>query len=164
MRTLLTLTLLTLLTAPAGAITLGEATTEAHNWIVTRQAAIQNRVLACVTEGNPRLCHTAWAASVTANTVVADSQLATQTFDDLGRVSIDACANECPTGQGTYAAAGINIPASAPLNVKIDVHKAPGGWGALVVVKIMYEGTEYIRGYALGQAASFGWQEVVTLP
>lgn len=163
MRTFASLLLL-LLAVPAGAITLGEATTEAHQWVVARQDAILSRIETCITEGSPRLCHTAWAASTTANTVAADSALATTTLDDPGRQLVTGCGTCFDPSQGTFAAAGIAIPATAPLNAKINIARGPGGWGVQLVVRIKYEGTEYERGYGRGIFESFAWREVVVAP
>jgi len=163
MRILKLTVLAVFLTVPASAITLGEATTEAHQWVLARQEAILDRVETCIVESTSKPkaseCHPAWVASVLPNTDPADSQLATVTFDDPGRRASTVCG-DCFTGQGTYAQAGINIPATGPLNAKLNVSKAPAGWGVQLVIRIMYDGTIYERGYGRGVFAGFTWREV----
>ena len=155
------------------AITLQEAAAEAHNWVMSRANVIQNRVEACIAEGDPRLCHTAWAASETPNTAPSDSALATVTLDDPGRRHVDGCGNVCFSGTGRFADAGINIPATAPVNAKLNIAGAGPGirdeesgtfnWGVQLVIRIKYNGKLYERGYGRGFLESFGWREVETL-
>jgi len=165
MRILKLTVLAVFLTVPASAITLQEAQAEAEAWVAPRLDTLRNRVVDCVQEGNPRICHTAWAASVTPNTTAASPALATVTLDDPGRITVDQCDNECATGEGTYAAAGIAIPATAPVNAKINIYFPPDRvWSGQLVVEILYEGVKWQRGYGGGGAPSFDWIEVVTGP
>lgn len=159
------LLMILLLMSPLGAeaLTLGEAQTEAHQWVVPRQTAILDRVETCVTEGNERLCHTAWAASVTPNTAPADAQLATVTLDDPGRQASTVCGT-CFTGQGTFAAAAIAIPATAPINARLSILKGVGGRGVELTIEIQYDGTKYRRTYARGIGTARPWAEVVVIP
>jgi len=143
----------------ANAITLEEAQAEAHAWTIARAEIIQDRVIECISEGNPRLCHTAWAASATPNTAPADSSLATVTLDDPGRLVTGPC-DTCYIDQGKFSQAGINIPATAPINAKINIAKSPGGWGAQLVIRIRYDGVLYERGYGKGIFDGFSWREV----
>jgi hypothetical protein len=150
------------------AITANEARAEAEAWIIARKDVILDRVTTCIQEStaNPKgsECHTAWAASVTPNTASIDSALATVTLDDPGRITVDACANECATGIGTFAGAGIAIPATAPVNAKINVAKGPGGWGAQVVIRVRYDTVLYERAYGVGIFDGFDWREVEEIP
>lgn len=159
MRTFALAVIIAAFAAPASAITPQQAKDEAHNWVVTRADIIQDRILECVTEGNPHVCHTGWAASVTANTDPADPALATQTLDDLGFYTEHVCGG-CYTGNGTFAEAGIGIPATAPINFRINIHYN-GQWGVELVIRVKYDGVEYERGYGKGIAEPFTWREVV---
>jgi hypothetical protein len=155
---------LALLPALSHAITLEEAQAEADAWVGPRLSVIRDRVIACVQEGDPSICHTAWAASVTPNTDPVDASLATVTLDDPGR-NADTVCGSCFTGEGTYAGAGIAIPATAPVNAKVNIFFPPDRvWSGQLVIEIQYNGTLYQRGYGGGGAPSFGWQEVVTIP
>ena len=147
-----------LMAQSAWAITLQEAQTEAHNWIVARQDAILDRVETCIGE-NPRKCHTAWAATTTPNTAPTDSQLATVTLDDPGRLYSTSCGN-CYVDEGTFAQAGINIPATAPINAKLNIARNKQGWGVQLVIRIRYDGVLYERGYGRGIFEGFAWRQV----
>lgn len=165
MRTLALSLLALLLAGPASAISLAQAQAEADAWILARKDVILDRVTTCVQESTSQPkgseCHTGWAASVTANTAPADVALATQTLDDPGYISVDACSNECATGLGTFALAGIAIPGTAPVNAKVDVAKGPEGWGAQVQVRIQYDGAVYERSYVAGVGfTAFDWREL----
>lgn len=150
---------------PSIAITLEEAQSEAHTWTVTRQDAIQNRVDDCIAEGNPRICHTAWAASVLPNTAPADSALATVTLDDPGRYMTTPCGDCYDSNSGTFALAGISIPATAPLNAKINIAGSESQtWGVQLVIRIQFDGTVYERGYGRGIFSGFAWRELETGP
>ena len=140
------------------AITPAQARAEAEEWVLSRQEVILDRVMECITE-NPRLCHTAWAASVTPNTAPTDLALATVTLDDPGRLADTACGI-CFTGEGTFAQAGVNIPATAPINAKLNIAKAPTGWGAQLVIRVRYNGILYERAYGRGVFDGYDWVEV----
>ena len=155
-RTLAVLALLAASTLASADVTLNQSLTQAEGWVVARQAAILNEVEACISRGTPRLCHTAWAASVLPNTAPTDNSLATVTLDDPGR--LDPCG--LPTEEGTYATAKITIPATAPLNAKLNIAKGPGGWGAQLVVRIQYDGVVYERAWGRGIFAGFAWRSV----
>ena len=148
-----------LVASSAQAITLPQAKSEATAWVTARGDVILDRIIACIAEGNPRVCHTAWVSSNTPNTTAAAGSLATVTFDDPGR--LDQCG--LPTGRGSYVNAGIAIPASGPVNVKINIAKSKVGWGAQVVIEIRHAGTLYRRGFGRGIFAGFAWQKVVEL-
>jgi len=158
-----------LIATSANAITLEEAQQAAHQWVVARQDVIMNRVEDCITEGNPRPCHTGWAASVVPNTAPADSSLATVTLDDPGHIQVTCCGT-CPLGTGSFAQAGIAIPATAPLNAKLDIAgSGPGvrdpetgtfNWGVQLRIRIRYDGILYERGYGKGFFSGFPWREV----
>jgi len=150
---------LVLFAGTAQAITLEEAQDQASAWVEARKEVINDRVMACISEGNPRLCHTAWAASVLPNTDPLDAQLATVTLDDPGRYVSGPCAS-CFTGEGTFAAAGIAIPGTAPMNAKINIQRAPNGWGVQLVVRVQYDGTIYEKGYGRGTFSGFAWHAV----
>lgn len=161
---ILTLLAALAMAAPVGAITLAQAQAEADAWVQPRLDTIRNRVVACVQEGNPRVCHTAWASSSTPNTVAADPALKTVTFDDPGTYATTTCG-DCFTGQQTYAQAGIAIPTSGPVNAKVNIFFPPDKlWSGQLVVEIQYEGVKYQRGYGGGGAPSFGWREVTAGP
>ena len=155
MRTLFIVGALMLVPTLSHAITPAQAKAEAEAWVLSRQEAILDRVMTCITE-NPYLCHTAWAASTTPNTAPSDSALATVTLDDPGR--LDVCG--APTGEGTFSAAGIAIPATAPINAKLNIAKGPGGWGAQLVIEVKYDGVLYQRAYGRGIFEGFDWTEV----
>jgi hypothetical protein len=162
MRKLFLIALLVAFPAAAEAqITLQQARDEAHAWIVARKDAIIARVQACVDEGDPRLCHTAWAASAMCNTLPTDSQLCTITLDDPGRYVTGPC-DSCFTGEGQFADAGISIPATAPVNAKLNIFKRAVSWkdGVQLVVRFMYDGTIQERAYGTGIAPSYGWREM----
>ena len=144
------------------AITPAQATAEAEAWVLSRQEVILDRVMECITE-NPRLCHTAWAASVTPNTAPTDLALATVTLDDPGRLADTVCGT-CFTGEGTFAQAGINIPATAPVNAKLNIARAPAGWGAQLVIRIRYNLILYERAWGRGEFDGFDWREVDETP
>jgi len=148
------------LACPASAITANQARAEAEAWVAARQDVILDRVITCITEGDPSLCHTAWAASVTPNTAPAASALATVTLDDPGRQLVTGCGTCFDPTQGTFAAAGISIPATAPVNAKLNVARGPGGWGAQLVIRVRYDGVLYERGYGKGIFSGFDWQAV----
>jgi hypothetical protein len=153
--------LLALLASPAAAqITLQEAQAEAHQWIIARQDTILDRIQTCIVEGNPRVCHTAFAASVTANTDPSDSALATITLDDPGQPVSTLCGDCFDPTKGTFAIAGIAIPATAPVNARVDIARSKQGWGVQVVIRIRYDGVLYERGYARGILEGFPWTEV----
>lgn len=160
MRHLVIAVLFSLLAGPLFAITLEEAQTEAHQWIVARQDVILNRVETCITE-NPYKCHTAWAASVTPNTDPADANLATVTLDDPGFLVTTSCGS-CYINLGTFAQASINIPATAPINARVNIAgPIKGGiWGQQIVIRIRYDGVLYERGYGRGIFSGFAWREV----
>lgn len=152
------------LAANANAISLEECFAQADAWIQPRLGTIRARVVACVQEGNPRVCHTAWAASVTPNTVAADPALATVTLDDPGTYASTVCG-DCFTGEQTFAAAGIAIPATAPVNAKVNIFFPPDRvWNGQLVAEFQYEGVKYQRGYGGGGAPSFAWREVTEGP
>lgn len=166
LKTVLLAALLAVLPVGARAqVTLQEARDEAHAWIVARKDAITTRVQACVDEGNPRLCHTAWAASTMCNTLPTDSGLCTVTLDDPGRHVTGLC-DSCFTGEGQFADAGISIPATAPVNAKLSIYKRTSTWkdGVQLVVRFQYDGTLQERAYGTGIAPSFGWREVTAGP
>lgn len=140
-------------------LTLEEAQADAHAWVVARRDAISTRVFGCIDEGNPRLCHTAWAASTTPNTAPTDSNLATVMLDDPGRLVTGPC-DSCYLPEGRFSDAGISIPASAPVNAKINIAKNKSGWGVQLVIRIQYDGTIYERGYGRGIFDGFAWREV----
>lgn len=161
MRTFALALLALLIAGPASAITLAQAQAEAEAWVQPRLNTIRQRVVACVQEGNPRVCHTAFAASVTPNTVAADPALKTVTLDDPGTFANTVCG-DCFTGEQTYAAAGIAIPATAPVNAKVNIFFPPDRvWSGQLVVEIQYEGVKYQKGYGGGAAPSFNWTAVV---
>lgn len=159
MKTFYALLLALLVAGPASAITANQAKAEAEAWVAARQDVILDRVITCITDGDPRLCHTAWAASVTPNTAPADSALATVTLDDPGRLVSTSCG-QCYIDEGNFSQAGINIPATAPVNAKINIARGPGGWGAQLVIRVRYDGVLYERGYGKGIFDGFGWQAV----
>ena len=142
------------------AISAAQARAEAEAWVAARQDVILDRVITCITEGDPSLCHTAWAASVTPNTAPADSALATVTLDDPGRQVVTSCGTCFVPSDGTFAAAGIAIPATAPVNAKLNVARGPGGWGAQLVIRVRYDGVLYERGYGKGIFNGFDWRAV----
>lgn len=148
------------LAAPAHAITAAQAAAEAEAWVASRQDVILDRVITCITEGDPSLCHTAWAASITPNTAPTDSALATVTLDDPGRLLVTGCGTCYDPTQGTFAEAGIAIPATAPINAKLNVARGPGGWGAQLVIRIRFNLVLYERAYGKGIFDGFDWREV----
>lgn len=151
--------LLLLPTVAQAQITLQQATQQAHDWVIARQDAILNRVEECITE-NPRLCHTAWAASVIPNTLPSASELATVTLDDPGRLASTSCG-DCYIDEGKFAQAGINIPATAPVNAKLNIAgPTDQGWGVQLVIRIRYDGVLYERGYGRGIFDGFAWRVV----
>lgn len=156
MRRLILTLCFVLVASHSWAITAAQARAEAEAWVAARQDVILDRVIACISEGTPSLCHTAFAASVTPNTAPADPALATVTLDDPGR--LDVCG--VPTGEGSFAAAGIAIPATAPVNAKLNVARGPGGWGAQLVIRVRYNGILYERGYGKGIFEGFDWVQV----
>ncbi len=158
------LALVAVTAAPASAaITLAQAKSEAVAWVTARQTVILDRIIACIAEGTPRLCHTAYAASTLPNTAPTDNVLATVTLDDPGRQVTGACST-CFLDVGKFSQAGISIPATAPLNAKINIARSKAGWGAQLVVRIQYDGTLYERGFGRGIFAGFAWREVIAGP
>ena len=135
-----------------------QARDEADTWVLSRKDVILDRIETCIAEGNPRICHTAWASSNTLNTDPADNALRTQILDDPGR--LDQCG--LPNGQGTFSEAGIAIPASAPINAKINVAKSKRGWSVQLVIRIRYDGILYERTFSKGpDFEGYSWREVV---
>lgn len=158
MKSLLVVIGMLLATSSASAqITLQEAQAEADTWVSTRWTTIKDRVKTCVTEGDPSLCHTAWAATTTPNTAPTDSALATVTLDDPGRLVTGPC-DTCYTGEGTFAAAGISIPATAPLNAKINIGKSTSGRGEQLVIEIQYDGEKYWKAWGDAILPGFDWR------
>lgn len=156
----ISLLLLLLLAVPVGAITLEDAQAEADAWVLTRWDAIKDRVKECLgEEGGPEKCHTAWAATTTENTLPADPALASCTLDDPGQFENTNCG-DCYNGLQTFAAAGIAVPANAPLNATINIAKSATGRGEQLVIEIQYDGVLWQKGYGDNILPGFDWVEV----
>ncbi len=158
-RTMLAVLAALLLPVAASAITLGEAQTEADDWILARWDAIRTRIQACVTEGDEGLCHTAWSGAALCTTVAADANLCVNAQDDPGRQVTTDCGT-CFNGVGTFALAGISLPNNAPLIASINISRGPNGRSEQVVVQIDYEGAIWERGYGRKDLPDFAWRLV----
>lgn len=150
-------------------LTLQDAQNEADAWVAAREGVIRDRVRACLQTANqegrePTECHTAWAAGAFCNNTSALSSLCDLTLDDPGQPRSTVCGN-CFDGQQTFAQAGINIPATAPVNAKINISKAPGGArGEQFVYRIQYDGQIWEKGMGDQTYGSFDWRQVESTP
>ena len=149
------------MSVPAGAqISFEDATGQAESWVLAHSDVILDRIAACLSEGDPRLCHTGWAASVTPNTDPLDSALATVTLDDPGRFLTTPCGSCFDSSRGTFAEAGIAIPATAPLNAKINIANLNGVWGIQLAIRIRYDGVLLERAWGRGLLTNEPWHVV----
>lgn len=157
---LMVFVLLLALSTPAHAITLQEFQDGITAWVMARVTAISNRVNACIAEpGGPEKCHTAWAASAYCNNTSAAGALCDLTLDDPGTFADTVCGT-CYTDEQTFALAGISIPGTAPLNAKINIMTDGSSWGVQLVVRGVYEGDLWERGWATGIAPAIPWRIV----
>ena len=160
MRKILALIVALMIPAAADALTLAEFQAEAEAWVVTRWDTIKTRVQTCLGEpGGPQKCHTAWAASTYCNNTAEDPGLCTLTLDDPGVLANTVCGI-CYTGDQTFALAGITIPGTAPLNAKINVMQNGSNWGEQLLIRIVFEGDLYERGWGAGIAPDVDWHVV----
>ena len=167
MRALLSTALLMCLVAPAGAISLEDAQTEADAWVVARWDTIKSRVQTCLNEeGGPWKCHTAWAASTAnycENNAGTGASLCSVTLDDPGQWESTACG-DCYNGLQTFALAGISIPATAPLNAPVNIAKGPAGRGEQLIIRFQYDGELWEKAWGDAIIPGFAWRLVDTTP
>ncbi len=162
MRTLIVAMLIIMVAGTANAITLQQAKDEANVWVNTYKDDVFARVMECINEGNPRICHTAWIATTLPNTLPGAGALATVTFDDPGRRVENVCGTCYDPSRGTFAIAGIvTLPATGPVRLRIEIRNSPQGWGVVIIARFKRALTIYRRRFAYGFAQGSGWKEVI---
>ncbi len=152
------ITILFLAASSAQAITLPQAQAEGDAWVAPRLLELTTDFETCVASKPLRSCHPTWSSTVLPNTTAASPSLAIVTNNDPGPF-VTGCGGCFDDTSGTWVIAGVDIPATSPVQFRANSLKSKLGVGIQLVVRIQFEGVIHEKGYGLfGIATDFDWR------